>query len=122
MAPDPKPNPNPKPAKPGQKRLSIEMPKGMNGVYANGALISVTPAELVVDFVQVLPRMPKGKVVSRVILSPLHAKLLQRALAQNVHNYEQKFGEIRIPTQSSVADQFFRFSQPDDDKGPDDAA
>jgi hypothetical protein len=99
-----------------QKRIAIEMPKDLKAVYANGALIGITPAEMVVDFVQVLPRTPKGQVMSRVILSPIHAKLLQRALAHNVANFERQFGEIKLPTQPSVADQFFRFSQPGDEK------
>lgn len=97
------------------KRIAIEMPKDVKPAYANAALILVTPAELLIDFAQVFPRVPKGQIVSRVILSPLHAKLLQRALAHNIANYERQFGEIRIPTQPSVADQFFRFSQSDDD-------
>jgi hypothetical protein len=91
------------------KQIAIEIPKELAAVYANLAFISHTPAEVVLDFAQILPRMPKGSVVSRVIMSPMHAKMLQLALAQNIANYERQFGEIRIPTQSSLADQLFRF-------------
>ena len=107
--------------KPPPKRISIEIPKDTKGVYANLAFISHTPAEIVLDFAQVLPRMPKGSVVSRVIMSPMHAKLLQKALAQNIANFEKQFGEIRIPHHPNLADQFFRFQSPgspdDDDPG-----
>jgi hypothetical protein len=96
------------------KRVSIEIPKDLEAVYANVAFISHTPAELVLDFAQVLPRMPKGSVVSRVIMSPIHAKLFQAALAQNLANYEKQFGEIKIPQQTNLADQFFRFPPPDE--------
>ena len=96
------------------KRVSIEIPKDLDAVYANVAFISHTPAELVLDFAQVLPRMPKGSVVSRVLMSPIHAKLFQAALAQNIANYEKQFGEIKIPQQTSLADQFFRFPPPDE--------
>lgn len=91
------------------KQIAIEIPKELEAVYANLAFISHTPAEVVLDFAQILPRMPKGNVVSRVIMSPMHAKMLQLALAQNIANYERQFGEIRIPNQPSLADQLFRF-------------
>ena len=100
--------------KPGQKKIAIDIPKELTAVYANLAFISHTPGEIVLDFAQVLPRMPRGRVLSRVIMSPMHAKMLQNALAQNVANYERQFGEIRLPT--SLADQFFRFPQQGGDK------
>ncbi|MCI0578847.1 MAG: DUF3467 domain-containing protein [Chloroflexi bacterium] len=92
-----------------QQRVTIEIPKDLEAVYSNVAFISHTPAEMVLDFAQFLPRMPKGSVVARVIMSPMHAKMLQQALAQNVANYERQFGEIRLPQQQSLADQLFRF-------------
>ncbi|MBE2219987.1 MAG: DUF3467 domain-containing protein [Anaerolineae bacterium] len=100
------------PKAPG-KRISIDIPKELEAVYANVAFISHTPAEVVLDFAQVLPRSNRGKVVSRVIMSPMHAKMLQQALAQNIGNYERQFGEIRMPM--SIADQFFRFPQGETD-------
>lgn len=104
---------------PPPKRISIEIPKDIKPVYANLAFISHTPAEIVIDFAQVLPRMPKGNVVSRVLMSPMHAKMLQRALAQNITNFERQFGEIRLPQQPSLADQLFRFPPPDDTEDDD---
>jgi hypothetical protein len=96
-----------------QKKIAIDIPKDLTAVYANVAFISHTPAEMMLDFAQVLPRTPRGKILSRVIMSPMHAKMLQRALTQNVANYERQFGEIRLPT--DLADQFFRFPQQEDD-------
>lgn len=97
------------------KRINIDIPKDLQAVYANVAFISHTPAEVVLDFAQVLPRMPRGSVQARVIMSPMHAKMLQQALAQNIANYERQFGEIRLPQQMNLADQFFRFPQQDSD-------
>jgi hypothetical protein len=97
------------------KTISIDIPKELSAVYANLAFISHTPAEIVLDFAQVLPRMPRGSVLSRVIMSPMHAKLLQRALSQNIANYERQFGQIQLPQQTSLAEQFFRFPQQDSD-------
>lgn len=106
---------------PKPKRVTIELPNDLKAVYANAALISHSPAEIVLDFAQVLPRSPKGAVMSRIIMSPMHAKLLHHALGQNLANYERKFGEIRLPLQKSLADHLFNFQPPegsaDDDEG-----
>ena len=106
--------PNPQPA---QKKVTIDMPKDLTAVYANLAFISHTPAEMVIDFAQVLPRTPRGQIQSRVIMSPMHAKMLQRALSQNIANYERQFGEIRMPV--NLADQLFKFPQQDGDNDDD---
>lgn len=102
---------------PTQKKISIELPKDLEAEYANLAFITHTPAEIVLDFAQYLPRMPKGQVVSRLIMSPMHAKLLQLALAQNIQKYERQFGEIRLPQRPNLADELFRYrpNQGDDD-------
>lgn len=107
------PAPQPAPQPPAGKRISIDIPKELEAVYANVAFISHTPAEVVLDFAQVLPRSARGQVKARVIMSPMHAKMLQKALAQNIANYERQFGEIRLPL--SLADQFFRFPQSETD-------
>jgi len=106
---------------PKPKRINIEFPKDLEAVYANVAFISHTPAEMIVDFAQVLPRIPKGNVVSRIIMSPMHAKMLHGALAQNLANYERQFGEIRLPQQISIADKFFKFpaANSEEDEEPD---
>ncbi|MCA9993211.1 MAG: DUF3467 domain-containing protein [Ardenticatenaceae bacterium] len=110
-------NENPPP--PGQQRIAIEFPKDLNGIYANVAFITHTPTEIVLDFVQLLPHVPKGRVVSRVVMSPVRAKMLQIALAQNLANYEKQFGEIRLTQQPNLADQLFRFRQENDDEKDD---
>lgn len=95
---------------PKQTRITIDLPKDLKPVYANVAFINYTPAEMVLDFAQVLPRTPRGTLTARIIMSPIHAKLLQAALAQNVANYEAQFGEIRLPhPRPNLADNFFRF-------------
>lgn len=111
------PNSPKKPNKP--KQISIDIPKALTAVYANVAFISHTPAEIVLDFAQVLPRMQRGTVMARVIMSPMHAKMLHAALAQNIANYERQFGEIRLPQQMNLADQFFRFPKDPQDNDKD---
>ena len=113
------------PVRPKKKRINIHMPKDLTPVYANVAFISHSLAELVIDFAQVLPRSPRGSVQARIVMTPMHAKMLQLALAQNLANYEKQFGEIRLPRSGSdLANNFFRFPQdgqetPGDDKNED---
>jgi hypothetical protein len=108
---------------PKQTRISIDLPKELKPVYANVAFINYSPAEMVLDFAQVLPRTPRGSLMARVIMSPIHAKLLHAALGQNLANYEAQFGEIHLPhLRPTLADNFFRFpGEPadDDKKGTD---
>ena len=76
-------------------QLSIELDdKIAKGVYSNLAIINHSSTEFVVDFVSVMPGMPKGKVRSRVILTPEHAKRLLGALAENIRHYEDAHGMI----------------------------
>ena len=99
----------PEPTTPKQTRITIDLPKDLKPVYANVAFINYTPAEVVLDLARVLPRTPRGTVMARVILSPIHAKLLYAALGQNLANFERQFGEIRLPSRTNLADDFFRF-------------
>ncbi len=98
--------------KPQRKQIKLNVPKDLKPVYANVALISHAPAEMVIEFAQVLPRVPHGTIQARVIMTPMHAKMLQMALSHNLAKYEKKFGEIRLPQPgSTLADSFFRFPQ-----------
>ena len=65
------------------------------GIYSNLAVITHSPAEFIVDFVKMMPGVPKAKVKSRIILTPQHAKRLYKALKENVAKYEAMHGEIR---------------------------
>lgn len=77
-------------------QLNIELSEEMaEGTYANLAIITHSNSEFVVDFINVMPGVPKAKVKSRIVLTPQHAKRLMRALADNVHKYENIHGEIK---------------------------
>lgn len=66
------------------------------GVYSNLVLINHSPSEFVIDFIQVMPGMPKAQVRSRVILTPEHAKRFLYAMGDNVGKYEEQMGEIQM--------------------------
>ena len=95
------------------KQPRIHIPKDLDPTYANLVRIAHTPSEVMLDFARILPGDPVAKVVSRVLLSPLSAKLLIRALTDNLAKYETQFGEIDIPQRQSLAD--FLFRPPDKD-------
>ncbi|MFV0248116.1 MAG: DUF3467 domain-containing protein [Tenacibaculum sp.] len=65
------------------------------GTYSNLAIINHSEAEFVVDFINIMPGVPKAKVKSRIILTPQHAKRLSKALLDNIHRFEQAHGEIK---------------------------
>lgn len=78
------------------QEINIELSDEVaGGIFSNLALINHASSEFVVDFIQMMPGVPKAKVKSRIILTPQHAKKLLRALADNVHKYETNFGEIQ---------------------------
>jgi len=64
------------------------------GTYANFASIVHNFAEFIIDFGRIVPGREDVQVVSRVVMSPVHAKQLLRALGENVAIYERNFGEI----------------------------
>ena len=66
------------------------------GIYSNLAIITHSNAEFVIDFTRILPGIPKAKVHARVVMTPVHVKLLLNALHDNVDKFERKFGEINI--------------------------
>jgi hypothetical protein len=91
----------------------LELPADLETVYANLARIAHSPADIVLDFAHLLPGETRAKIGARVVMTPLSAKLLVKALTENLARYEAAFGEINLPTNNSLADNLFRpFQQP----------
>lgn len=79
-----------------QQQLNIELSEEIaDGTYANLAIITHSPSEFVVDFINVMPGLPKAKVKSRIILTPQHAKRLMKAMVDNIKKYESTHGTIQ---------------------------
>lgn len=78
-------------------RISVELPGNLEATYANLTLISHSTSEIIMDFARAMPNTPKAKIYSRVVMTPMNAKLLHRALADNLSKFEEKYGEIKIP-------------------------
>jgi hypothetical protein len=76
-------------------QINIELSEEISeGVYANLAIISHSNSEFVVDFIRLVPNVPKAKVKSRIIMTPQHAKRLLKALSDNINKFEAQFGAI----------------------------
>jgi hypothetical protein len=99
------------PAKP-PNGPTLELPEGLETVYANLARIAHSPADIVIDFAHLLPGDTRAIIRSRVVMSPLSAKLLLRALTENLARYEAAFGAINVPVNSTLADNLFKPFQP----------
>lgn len=78
-----------------QNQLNIELSEEVaEGTYSNLAIIQHSNQEFVLDFIKVMPGVPKAKVKSRIVLTPQHAKRFMRALNENVKKFESMYGEI----------------------------
>jgi len=81
---------------PKKNNINIELDEKIaEGTYANLAIINHSVSEFVVDFITMMPGVPKAKVKSRIILTPQHAKRFMKALADNIHKFEKVHGEIK---------------------------
>ncbi len=78
-----------------QNQINVELPEEIaEGIYSNLAIISHSNAEFVIDFIRLVPNVPKAKVKSRIILTPQHAKMLLKALGDNILKYENQYGIV----------------------------
>ena len=83
------------PKKP-KNQINIELKEDVaQGIYSNLAIISHSNTEFVIDFIRVVPGIPKAQVKSRIILTPEHAKRLMNALDDNVTKFEENHGPIK---------------------------
>lgn len=79
-----------------QGQINIELDdKTAEGIYSNLAIINHSVSEFVIDYVTIMPGVPKAKVKSRIILTPQHAKRFLKALGENIHRFEKANGEIK---------------------------
>lgn len=77
-------------------QINIELSEEIaEGVYANLAMIAHSSSEFVIDFIRLMPGVPKAKVKSRIVVTPEHAKRLLNALQDNIKKYEATFGEVK---------------------------
>ena len=79
-----------------ENQLNIELSEEIaEGIFSNLAIITHSNTEFVMDFIRVMPGIPKAKVKSRIILTPEHAKRLMSAMVDNIEKYEAVNGRIK---------------------------
>ena len=89
-------DPKKKDEKNPNNQINIELSEETaEGVYANLAMIAHSSSEFVIDFIRLMPGVPKAKVKSRIVVTPEHAKRLLHALEDNIKKYEASFGEVK---------------------------
>lgn len=82
--------------KTNSNQINIELSEEVaEGVYANLAMIAHSNSEFVIDFIRLMPGVPKAKVKSRIVITPEHAKRLLKALSDNIEKFEETFGAIK---------------------------
>ena len=85
-----KDNPNP------PNQINIELTEEIaEGIYSNLAMIAHSNSEFVIDFIRLMPGVPKAKVKARIVITPEHAKRFLLALQDNIEKYENSFGAIK---------------------------
>ena len=98
--------PQPQPQPP---QLQIELPTQLEPAYSNFVVIQHSPSEFILDFARILPNMPNARVGARVVMTPMHAKLMMRALQENIEKFEAQYGAIYVPQQGeALANQLFK--------------
>jgi hypothetical protein len=98
-----------KPSKPAKQMPPMELPDDLEPNYVNLVRITHSPSEMVFDFARMLPGNTTVPVQTRILMSPLSAKLFYRALGENLSKFEANFGEIQVPGGgSSLAEHLFK--------------
>ena len=98
------------PASSANAHIPLELPSNLEPIYTNFTIVSHSPSEVIIDFARALPNM-RARVVARMVTTPLNAKLILRALTENLSRFEAQYGEIVVPTH--LADQLFKPPKPE---------
>jgi hypothetical protein len=86
-----------------QNEINIELSEEVaEGQYSNLAIITHSQSEFILDFIQIMPGMPKGKVKSRVVMNPQNAKRLMLALNDNIKKFEAINNVIELGDQGPM--------------------
>jgi hypothetical protein len=79
------------------EELKYEKTEDFRTQYANSVRLTVSLWDFRFHFGQTEEGFRIAE-SNRVIMSPQHAKMFLKVFERNIHLYEQKFGEINLPT------------------------
>jgi hypothetical protein len=97
-------------------RPTLVVPQDLETTYVNLVRIAHAPSEMVFEFGHAFPGNPRARVKSRLLMSPLSAKLFHRALTENLAKYENTYGEISVPG-DKVLEEYSKLFQPPEATG-----
>lgn len=84
------------------KGIDIELGEEMaEGQYANMVVIAHSTSEFVLDFVRIMPRLPKARVKSRIVLAPNMPSGFCSRCTKTSPATKNSIGPIPIPSSSS---------------------
>lgn len=85
-----------------QNLVEVELSHDVaQGTYANWAILAHSAYEFIIDFLSLMPGVPKPEVKSRIIMTPENMKRLLLVLQDDIRKFEQDNGVIRLPQQRS---------------------
>ena len=102
----------------GQRQLRLEVPADLRAEYCNAVTISQSAHDVTLDFIHVVTSAGSARVQSRVVMRPAQAKMLMRMLEQSIARYEERFGEIKVAANSTLADELFGGVKPGSGEEP----
>lgn len=82
----------------GKKQIKINIPQDrIEAKYSDFIIISKNNLGFIFNFGQRMPSEDEVQIVSRIALSPVHVKLFLNLLSKNVSEFENQFGQIKLP-------------------------
>jgi len=102
----------------GQRQLRLEVPADLRAEYCNAVTVAQSANDVTLDFIHILPAVNSARVQARVVMLPAQAKMLMRTLETNIARYEERFGEIKLGPNGTLADELFGGVKPGSGEDP----
>ena len=82
-----------------EQQLNVNIdPDKIDAKFCDQVLMNFGPYGFTYDFIQQIPQMKSARILSRISMSPQHAKIFSEIIANSIHKYEESFGEIKLTT------------------------
>ena len=99
-----------------QVNLNVDQDK-VDAKFCDQVMLNTAPYGFTFDFIQQIPQMRSARVLSRIAMSPQHAKIFAEMLLNSVKTYEDNFGEIKLTTKMKEEAHRQMGFKPEDERG-----
>lgn len=80
-----------------EQSLNINIdPDKIDAKFCDQVMMNNGAFGITFDFLQQIPQMKTTRVLSRIAMSPQHAKVFSEILSNAINQYEKNFGEIKL--------------------------